>query len=170
MAVDPDPSDIVTLNIISSHKISSKTSHCISLLYNADAPIHVVGLHAKSSVAAKAITIAEIVKRHICEQGDKWYQYTQLSHFFEEPISSKRMRSRKRRREYPRAKQDDNWPPLESGEEKDGNDEESDPFEKLEDDDLKNTRATPVLTIYISRTRLLTFAKFYWYIPQPRSS
>jgi len=158
---DPDPRDIVTLNIISSHKISSKTKRCISLLYTTDITAgspQVIGLRAKSAVASKAITIAEIVKRQIGAQGDKWYQYTQLSSVLDgaNPAQAKH---RKRRRKY-----ENNAENLESGEGGNDDDDDDDPFVKMEEGRPKKVIAIPVLTIYISRTQLPTFAKLYGYI------
>lgn len=142
-ALDPTPTDITTLNIISSHKISAKTTRCLSILTSEGEGRKIVALRAKSSVASKAITIAEITRRELQKNGNDWYQYIQLESIVEE------------RREKPgkqRKAEGDAEEKVEDVEDE----EEEDPFQPVED---KKVRATPVMTIYISREALPTYAK-----------
>lgn len=50
----------------------------------------VVALRARSPVAGKAVSIAEIVKRRVTEAGDVWFQYSKLDSIVEEaPVKRK---------------------------------------------------------------------------------
>jgi hypothetical protein len=141
-ALDPTPTDITTLNIISSHKISAKTTRCLSILTSEGESRKIVALSAKSSVASKAITIAEITRRELQKNGNDWYQYIQLESIVEE----KKEKPGKQRKETATEEK------VEDVEDE----EEEDPFQPVED---KKVRATPVMTIYISREALPTYAK-----------
>ncbi|TGZ79874.1 hypothetical protein EX30DRAFT_292905, partial [Ascodesmis nigricans] len=67
------------LNIISSHKLSAKTTRCLAILYPSEpSGSPAVGIRAKGPAAAKAITLVELVKQRIEEKGDQWWQYNVL--------------------------------------------------------------------------------------------
>lgn len=124
------------LNIISTHKLSAKTTRCLSALYPSTAtglPPPAIGIQAKGPVAAKAITLVEIVKRRIEEKGDTWYQYNVLESV--EP----------RQKQVARAVRiiDDD----------EAVDEQEDPFTPYEES-AKKQPPVPVLTVYLSLERL----------------
>jgi len=172
----PDPRDIPTLNIIASHRIASKVTRCLSLLYPApakdiptDAPpkqytaAPIVGLRTKSAVASKAITIAEIAKRRISEQGGRWYQYNQLSTTVEavrpkQPKPKGRKTGETTRDDKDKGEQDGND---NNDDDDDDDDDDEDPFEVVPEKEPKRLRTITYLTIYISRARIPAFEKLY---------
>ena len=182
----PDPRDIPTLNIIASHRIASKVTRCLSLLYPApakdittDVPpkqhtaAPIIGLRTKSAVASKAITIAEIAKRRILEQGGHWYQYNQLSTAVEavrpkqpKPKGKKTgeiTRDDKDKGEQGGNDDDDDDDDDDDKDDKDDKDGEEDPFEVMPEKEPKRLRTITYLTIYISRARIPAFEKLYGY-------
>jgi hypothetical protein len=176
----PDPRDIPTLNIIASHRIASKVTRCLSLLYPAptkdtttDAPpkqhtaAPIVGLRTKSAIASKAITIAEITKRRISEQGGRWYQYNQISTAVE---AVRPKQSKPKGRETGETTRDDKDKGELGGGDHDhdddddnNNNDEEDPFEVIPEKEPKRLRTITYLTIYISRARIPAFEKLYGY-------
>lgn len=71
------PATIETINIIAAHSIGAKTLRCLAAL-TAPEP-RAIALRARAPVASKAITIAEIAKRRVAEQGGRWFQYNVLA-------------------------------------------------------------------------------------------
>ena len=186
----PDPRDIQTLNILSGHKIGAKTSRCLSLLSPPDAStandkdkdngkgtVGVMALRARAPVVSKAITIAEIVKRRMGAQGHAVFQYTRLEGVLEKkqqrPSHGKDERPDKKKRavaEGPTATRmdvDGVADAVEEGEkEEQEEEEEEDPFEPMPNDGRPDStvRATPVVTIFLSRSRLPSYARLYGYV------
>lgn len=68
------------LSVISSSSISNRTTSLITHIKStaADSKPAVVALHAKASVANKLISIVEIAKRELKDNGQKVYQYNAL--------------------------------------------------------------------------------------------
>ncbi|KAA8908853.1 hypothetical protein FN846DRAFT_889324 [Sphaerosporella brunnea] len=136
---------IPTLNIISSHKISSKTQRIVSHLADAssDASDGVISVSANAQVITKAISIIEISKRLLSERGLAWYQYTSLSSAEEEVAAAVKPRGNKT------------------------NKRKAAELEKDEDEDLfvplkeKKMRKVPVVTIYLARKRLPEFKALF---------
>lgn len=195
----PDPRDIQTLNILSGHKISAKTSRCLSLLSPPDAStandkdkekgkdngkgtewmMGVMALRARAPVVSKAITIAEIVKRRMGAQGHAVFQYTRLEGVLEKkqqrPSHGKDGRPDKKKRavaEGPTATQMDvegeqgREREEQEQEQEEEEEEEEDPFEPMPNDGRPGStvRATPVVTIFLSRSRLPSYARLYGYV------
>ncbi|CAD0096115.1 unnamed protein product [Aureobasidium mustum] len=71
---------LLQLSVISSSSISNRTTSLIAHIKNtpADSKPAIVALHAKAPVANKLISIVEIAKRDLKENGSKVYQYNAL--------------------------------------------------------------------------------------------
>lgn len=71
---------VLPLSVISSSSISNRTTSLITLIKStpADNKPAVVALHAKAPVANKLISIVEIAKRELKENGQNFYQYNAL--------------------------------------------------------------------------------------------
>ncbi|KAK6002903.1 hypothetical protein QM012_001653 [Aureobasidium pullulans] len=71
---------LLQLSVISSSSISNRTTSLISHIKStpADSKPALVALHAKAPVANKLISIVEIAKRELKENGLKVYQYNAL--------------------------------------------------------------------------------------------
>ena len=68
-----------TFAVNSSHSISGRVTRCLVILYPVGKNrLPAIALVAKSPDACKAITITEILKRRIGQQGERWFQYTKL--------------------------------------------------------------------------------------------
>lgn len=63
------------INITESDSIEKCVRQCLQRLSEHDGSV-TISSTGKSS--AKAITVAEIIKRRVSEAGDKWYQYTSV--------------------------------------------------------------------------------------------
>ena len=75
--------DFTTMSIISSSKIEQKVRNLLMRLENfsfadVNAKPGVIVLHAKANVVAKMISIIEIAKKNITDEGGKWWQYSRL--------------------------------------------------------------------------------------------
>ncbi|CUS13446.1 unnamed protein product [Tuber aestivum] len=165
--MDPfHPSSIPTISIISSHSISKKTTRCLATLFPSQPPatssVPAVAIVAKSAVASKAITIAEIVKRRISTQGEAWFQYTKLEGVMVElraPRKSRREGKGKNGDQKGRRVGETRGEGAQVGGEDDI--DEDDPFEVLKEKTLQKKRKMPLLTIYISRSSIPELAKLY---------
>lgn len=129
--------NLVHLNVSSAHQISNRTSAVISRLSPSEQPSDgqktvVVTLTAKAKAAGKLISIVEIAKRELKNEGVKCFQYTALSSAL---IDVKR-----------RPK----------GDKRDavGEDESDDAFETMGEvkESATKKRSVPIITIYLSRT------------------
>lgn len=145
-----------------------------------DRTLGVMALCARAPVASKAITIAEIVKRRMGAQGLAVFQYTRVESMLKKkrprPSHGKGGRSNKKKGvavEVPTATQMDVDGGGEQGKEKEEQDdedeeeEEEDPFEPMPDGDERpssTVRATPVVTIFLSRSQLPSYARLYGYV------
>lgn len=167
--------------IITAHSIQKKTSQCLQLLYpdvskpstestSPATPLPVIALVAKSVAASKAITVVEIIKRRMVEQGDHWHQYSALSSVTVEmaqqegPSKNKRgKRPREDEKTLGRNDTQDKGKRLKEVKERVGQekDEENDPFEPMEEKAQPIRKKVPLLTIYISKSPLLEFARLY---------
>ncbi|TGZ82051.1 hypothetical protein EX30DRAFT_292938, partial [Ascodesmis nigricans] len=139
------PSQLPVLNIISSHKLSAKTTRCLETLYpsNNRDTARAVGIRAKGPVAAKAITLVEIIKRRIAEKGDTWWQYNVLSTSEARPKQAVKVATLSG----------------DSNEGEDGGEEaDEDPFTPYVEKPKKQPEV-PLLTIYISLARIPEFAE-----------
>lgn len=75
--------DFTTMSIISSSKIEQKVRNLLLRLEkfsfaDINAKPGVVVLHAKANVVAKMVSIVEIAKKNITDEGEKWWQYSRL--------------------------------------------------------------------------------------------
>ncbi|KAG9668081.1 hypothetical protein KCU99_g9999, partial [Aureobasidium melanogenum] len=72
---------LLQLSVISSSSISNRTTSLIAHIKStpADSKPAIVALHAKAPVANKLISIVEIAKRELKENGLKIYQYNALA-------------------------------------------------------------------------------------------
>lgn len=158
-AAAPTTRDIPTFSIISAHVINKKITQCLNILYPVPTTTSIspdpallpsVALSAKSFVASKAITIAEIMKRRISEKGDQWYQYTVLSSTTEE------------KKQQPKNKDKKNGEKRKGKEALgEGEGDEEDPYQTMEEKLPSKKRKVPLLTIYISRSPLPELKRLY---------
>jgi len=121
-----------------------------------------VALVAKSTVASKAITIAEIVKRRISTQGEAWFQYTKLEGIMVElkaPKKSKKEGKGKNKDQKGSQTEKIGEKGARTGQEEDI--DEEDPFGVLKEKTPQKKRKMPLLTIYISRSPIPELAKLY---------
>ncbi|KAL7270212.1 hypothetical protein RUND412_007087 [Rhizina undulata] len=180
---DPDPEDITTLYIVSSSQISKKVDRVLKALYEGG-PTAVVALQATAKVAVKAISIAEIVKRRIAEGGRRWFHYCRLSGIEDseeeagEGSGEEEKDLFKTPEEYTGPGKRKREPTKHKSLKKrilEEEEEEEDPYEALQENDLRTVkgrreatkwkrparRLAPVMTIYVSLFRIHTFAKRY---------
>lgn len=168
--------DIPRISIITAHSIKNKTSQCLWLLYPdaskpsaaSTTPLSAVALVAKSVAASKAITIIEIIKRRMAEQGDHCYQYSALSSVTVDMAqlagsggSKRGQQSRRDQKSHSRSNRRDQRKKLEEGKEGFGQEEEEDPFESMEEKAQPIRKRMPLLTIYISKSPIIEFARLY---------
>jgi hypothetical protein len=146
--LSPNPRDIPTLNIISSHHISAKTTRLLSLLSSSSDGI--VAVRAKSQVISKAISIVEISKRQL---DSEWFQYTALSSVVEDAKPSQKQKHREAKKQMVRDM-------MKGEEDEDEDEDEENPFVPMVE---KRTRTVPVITIYLSRNRLPAYKALYGY-------
>jgi hypothetical protein len=159
--------DVTTMSIISSSHIQKKVTRILELLsaFSFVAPTKpgVVMLYGKAPVASKMITIVEIAKREIAQNGGKWFQYNKVEQtlMIREKIdaSSKTMGLEDKGinsmdlDEAEGIKTDDEIP---------GSMFETmkTPFERAIEDRPK-FRAIPVMTLYLSRVRVESLKKMH---------
>ncbi|APA12650.1 predicted protein [Sclerotinia sclerotiorum 1980 UF-70] len=150
------------MSILSSSQIQKKASRILSILSTfsfSDPTPHVVLLSAKAPVACKLISIAEIVKRELANNGAKWFQYNVVGE-----LSTTIPRS------YTEIGKDETE--KEGGDEgdvemKDGGEEEAfevmkTPFERaLEAEERPKVRGVATLSLYLSRVRIESLKKIY---------
>lgn len=126
-----------------------------------------VALVAKSVAASKAITIIEIIKRRMAEQGDHCYQYSALSSVtgdIQHPAGScQNAQGQKSRRDQKRHSRNNTKDrrTQEERRERCGQDEDEDVFESMEEKTQPIRKKVPLLTIYISKSPLLELARVY---------
>jgi len=75
--------ELLPLSVVSSSKIEQRVSKVLAHLgrfHPTDLAVKpgVVLLHARASEASKMITMAEVVRRRVGEQKQKWYQYNRV--------------------------------------------------------------------------------------------
>lgn len=149
--------NVVTMQIISSSKMSSKIAMSLDTLVlgkinlaDKECKPGLVILYAKAPVAGKLVSTVEVVKREIGSKGEKWYQYNSLS---ETMVV------------IPRKSPKSSASAANSGKDKDsmdlggapGSEEDEAYFETMktrQERVLEGTdrmRAVPVLTVYLSR-------------------
>ncbi|KAE9377987.1 hypothetical protein N431DRAFT_329171 [Stipitochalara longipes BDJ] len=156
-----DTHDVASMSIISSSKVEQKVTRALQILseYPAVPPAKpkVVMLHSKAAVASKMITIAEITKREIVNNGGKWYQYNKLGQVIGER-KDKELGARKEKS----AGEDVSM--VKNGDEEAENASEEEfetmrtPFERAIEGKPK-VRAIPVMTLYLSRVRIDSLRK-----------
>jgi hypothetical protein len=155
--------DVTVMNIISSTQIEKKVTSALAILSEyPPAPStkpKVVMLHTKAPIASKLITIAEITKREIVKGGGKWFQYNKLGQIAEEKKSREGGAKKEKG-----AGEDISM--AEDGNEEGGHESEEEfetmktPFERAIEGKPK-IRATPVLTLYLSRVRIESLRREY---------
>ncbi|KAF3760860.1 hypothetical protein M406DRAFT_47181 [Cryphonectria parasitica EP155] len=75
--------DILTASVISSSKINKKVTSVLAHLghvdlYNPENKPGVMMLHARAGDAGKMVTVMELAKRRMGEEGVAWYQYNRV--------------------------------------------------------------------------------------------
>lgn len=159
--------DVTTMSIISSSHIQKKVTRILELLsaFSFVAPTKpgVVMLYGKAPVASKMITIVEIAKREIAQNGGKWFQYNKVEQtlMIREKIdaSSKTLGLEGKGM---------NSMDLDEAEDIKTDDETTGsmfetmktPFERAIEDRPK-FRAIPVMTLYLSRVRVESLKKMH---------
>ena len=176
--------EFTTMSIISSSKIGQKVNSLLERLdkfsfADLNAKPNVVLLHAKASVASKLVSIVEIAKRAIEQDGGKWWQYSRVHGEITELKEKKPKEAAggKTLAEWEREKHSQQEQKQESAKDtmatelRDGNapmaaesedEEDGAAFETMEVDPgsgkatggaeaRRKIRAVPVLTIYLSR-------------------
>ncbi|RFU29679.1 hypothetical protein B7463_g6672, partial [Scytalidium lignicola] len=169
-----DTYDVIPKHIISSNKIQKKVNACLEDLSTfpivPPAKPQVVMLYAKAADAAKLISIAEIVKRCIADNGGKWFQYNK--------VVGKRVAGGSREKfKGVKVKNSDSMDVdvegtgVDEGMEEEGEEqeegEESNTFETMQTpferalENKEKYRIIPVMTIYLSRVRIDKLRKAY---------
>ena len=156
-----DTHDVTSMSIISSSKIEQKVARALQVLSEYPAvPLakpKVLMLHSKAAVASKMISIAEITKREIVKNGGKWYQYNKLGEVIEGKKEKRGGLGKERS-----AMEDVSM--AGNGNDEAGNASEEEfetmktPFERAIEGKPK-IRATPVMTLYLSRVRIESLRK-----------
>ena len=153
--------DVTSMSIISSSKIEQKVTRALQILseYPAIPPAKpkAVMLHSKAPVASKMISIAEIIKRELVKNSGKWYQYNKLGEVVEEKKDKDGGRGKEKN-----TGEDVSMTENGSGDAENASDEEFEtmktPFERAIEGKPK-IRATPVMTLYLSRVRIDSLRK-----------
>jgi hypothetical protein len=158
--------EFTSINIISSSHVQQKVNQALGILsvYPAISPANpaVVMLQSKGPVAAKLITIAEITKREIGQNGGKWFQYNKVDSVMEEKkVNSKREKGEKVNAESPK---DSAAMEVDGEEDPESEDEAFEtmktPFERAIEGRPK-IRSVPVMTLYLSRVRVDNLRNLY---------
>ncbi|KAL7266534.1 hypothetical protein RUND412_010918 [Rhizina undulata] len=160
-----DPESITTLRIISSSKISKIVDRVLKILYaggtattnpeNPGHPASVVALRAEAKVASKAITITETVKRRISENGGRWFHYSTLGGDDEVEGDTVEGSSGAKVKDEEGGQENDHGVVAV----KDEDEENEDPDEDFQE--WKKKRTKIIVTIFISLSRIDTFAELY---------
>jgi hypothetical protein len=157
--------EFTTINVISSSHVQQKVTQALGVLsvYPIIPPAKpaVVMLYSKAPVAAKLITIAEITKREIGQNGGRWFQYNKLDSVVEKKMNSKGETGGKANAESPK----DSSAMEVDGEENPESEGEAfetmkTPFERAIEGRPK-IRSVPVMTLYLSRVRVDSLRRLY---------
>jgi hypothetical protein len=136
---------VLQLSVISSSSISNRTTSLISHIKSTpeDSKPAVVALHAKAPVVNKLISIIEIAKRDLKDNGQKVYQYNALG---SELVQS--------------------TPAAKPATEQDAMSDDEPAFEKTEQ--KTTVRSVPIMTTYLSLTSVKELKQAYGYLyPYP---
>lgn len=149
--------NILSINVISSNAITTRTSQVTRHLNigNNDAKAGIVTLRAKASVANKLISIVEIAKRELSQNGKKIYQYSTLTSAMVELKPAKK----------PAVDTDHQDTNFSGG---DGiSDEEEEAFQTM--DEKAKIRNMPVLTIHLSFEPIKELREIHGYVFETRA-
>ncbi|KAH8821034.1 hypothetical protein F5884DRAFT_766343 [Xylogone sp. PMI_703] len=166
-------------SILTSSKINKKTTACLthlskfSLTTTTTTPATpsekppVIMLYANAVAAAKLISIAEIVKRSIREEGGKWFQYNKIEQrrVVVQERGSGAPEGGKGRGKGKDGGDDDDAMDVDGGEDED--EEESTAFETMRTpferaiQGQEKVRVAPVMVTYLSRVRIEKLRKAY---------
>jgi hypothetical protein len=157
--------EFTTINVISSSHVQQKVTQALGVLsvYPIIPPAKpaVVMLYSKAPVAAKLITIAEITKREIGQNGGKWFQYNKLDSVVEKKMNSKGETVGKVNAESPK---DSSAMEVDGEEDPESEGEAFEtmktPFERAIEGRPK-IRSVPVMTLYLSRVRVDSLRRLY---------
>jgi len=149
---------ITSINIISSSHIQQKVTRILEILatfsFVPGSKPNIVLLTSKASVASKMISITEIAKREIAQKGGKWFQYNVIeASMVEQPV-------------LPGNGKGGFWDPKKDVDAMEIEEDESafepmkTPFERAIEGRPK-VRATPSMSIYLSRIRVESLKKTY---------
>ncbi|KAH7350845.1 hypothetical protein BKA65DRAFT_245923 [Rhexocercosporidium sp. MPI-PUGE-AT-0058] len=158
---------VTTMSIISSSHITKKVSRILEVLSSSKSEQekgkgkgkeNVVMMYAKAPVVSKVVSVAEIVKREIGKEGGKWFSYCVVGEVVGERGDVAGGDGKGGRKRNTRGKEDEENLVEEEGE---GSDEEEafevmkTPFERaLESEGKPKVRAMPVMSLYLSRSRI----------------
>jgi hypothetical protein len=158
--------EFTTINVISSSHVQQKVTQALGVLsvYPIIPPAKpaVVMLYSKAPVAAKLITIAEITKREIGQNGGEWFQYNKLDSVVEEKkVNSKGEKGGKVNAESPK---DSSAMEVDGEEDPESEGEAFEtmktPFERAIEGRPK-IRSVPVMTLYLSSVRVDSLRKLH---------
>ena len=158
--------EFTTINVISSSHIQQKVTQALGILsvhpVIPPAKPAVVMLYSKAQVAAKLVTIAEITKREIGQNGGKWFQYNKLDSVVEEKeVNSKGEKGEKVNAESPK---DSSAMEVDGEEDPESEGEAFEtmktPFERAIEGRPK-IRSVPVMTLYLSSVRVDSLRKLH---------
>lgn len=122
----------------------------------------VVALQAKSALASKAISVAEIVKRKIKDEGEKWYQYTKLSSSTVDVVVNRPSGlSKKKKMVNEGVRETGDTRGRNTKDSVDAGEDEDDPFEELPDTKLTKKNTVTMITIYLSTTPVPELKRLY---------
>jgi hypothetical protein len=153
------------MNIITSSSIQRKVTHAVETAMGSTLPKSaVVKLHAKGPAASKMITVVEIAERQIEQKGGKWFQYNKVEQVLAERPDKKDVKNKGNGKG--KEKEGEGDPAeLDGEEEEDAEEREAfetmkTPFERANEGTAK-VRAVPVMTIYLTCTRIEELRKAY---------
>ena len=132
----------------------------------------VVMLYAKGGVAAKMISVVEIVKREIAREGGKWWQYTTVMGNLEErkrdKVEKKKAKKKTEASTGKGAGGKTGDVEMDDGSVSGSDEEEAfeimqTPFERAIEG-IPKVRAVPVMIVYLARIRIDNLKKLHGYV------
>jgi len=159
--------DVTTMSIISSSHIQKKVTRILELLsaFSFVAPTKpgIVMLYGKAPVASKMITVVEIAKREIAQNGGKWFQYNKV----EQTLMIREKNDASTKTMDLEDKGMDGMDLDEAGDIKTDDETTGSMFETMKTpferaiEGKPNFRAFPIMTLYLSRVRVESLKKAY---------
>lgn len=153
---------IEEMSIITASSIQKKVTRAVDAIMGRTPEKNaVVELRAKGPATSKMITVVEIAKRQIGQKGEKWFQYNKVEQVLAERKEGGKNAEKKEMGT--KTKKDEN-PTEQDGEDEQSGEEDFEtmktPFERAHEGTVK-VRAVPVMTIYLTHTRIEELRKAY---------